>query len=132
MEDVFICTNNQSVVVLVWEYAKPSEIDSLLVKVVILKTRLGLFLVLQVIEENVTVGAATRETSVIFEPVYTAHLAHVTLALHVGGALASVEIVHRNRISVSCGKEMTAIAEPNFTTALDWQWRDVLLLFQTA
>jgi len=87
--------------------------------------------VLQVVKENVTVGAATSETGVIFKPVYTAHLTYVAFALHVGRTLASVEVVHRNRIRVSCGKEMTAVAELYFAAALNWKWRDILLFFQT-
>ena len=91
-----VCANYQCSVVLVREHTKTCEINSFLVKVVVLQTGLGFFLMLKIVEKHISISTTTSKARIIFKPVDTTNFAYVTLAVHVGRALPRIKIVNGN------------------------------------
>lgn len=111
-----------------WGHRYACELHALLVEVQLLLTCLDFLLVLQVVEKDVAVLAATCEPCVVLEPVDTSYFVNVALALHILRALTCVKVIYVNRIlgDRRC-KHVTAVAKLDFTTALYWKGRYVLL-----
>lgn len=73
---------------------------------------------LQVVEADSSLVAAVGESRVIVEPVDVHNCATVTLALLVRWALSGVEVVDVGVAADTSSKQVAAIAETEFTTAL--------------
>ena len=78
MVDLLIVADKEDLIPLVWDVAEASEMSVLLVEVMLTVTGSALFTkLLEVVEEGVSIHAATGEAIVVFKPVDGANLAHV-------------------------------------------------------
>jgi hypothetical protein len=123
-ENTWTTTDDQSVIRRardVSNICKPSKcvVVSALVEIFILVALVRFFLLLKIVEVNVTVEGARGESHIILEPVNTAYFWLMALALQVGGVLTGVKVVNVNvGSSHGGGKHMTTVTELNFAAAL--------------
>ena len=118
---MFIVTDDQCVVGLsrglIWNVAKASKDDTLLIEITLTVPRLGLLLHCQVVEVAVAVHATRCKAHIIFEPVNGADLVGVAFADHVLRALLRVEVVNVDSAwPDSCREHVTTVRKSNFTT----------------
>jgi len=120
MVDLLIVTDEKDLIPLAWDVAEASEMSVLLVEVMFTVTGSSLFSkLLEVVEEGVSIHAATSEAIIIFKPVDGADLADMARALHVLWAFSRVEVedVDCALTNGTC-EEMTSITELDLLAGL--------------